>query len=113
MLTTPNPSTLMNAWRTLKDGNTAWGAQKFMEDPKVTDGRITIEGDIHYREYTDWELNRMIELAGFSVFPASYIASGWSKTQRPWKRLLNRVRYALPQIRLLTPGHYMLAEKGA
>jgi SAM-dependent methyltransferase len=51
LLTSPNPSTLGNALRVLLDRHSMWGTDDFACSPKIQQGQIIYNGDIHYREY--------------------------------------------------------------
>jgi 2-polyprenyl-3-methyl-5-hydroxy-6-metoxy-1,4-benzoquinol methylase len=109
VLTTPNPATLMNVWRLLRNKNSMWGTRDFATQPKMNGGAIIIEGDIHYREYTAQELREMTEGAGFRVLSSSYVSFGVSGAQPIWKRLVKQL--TIFDNRLLAGGHYVLAEK--
>src|SRR5262249_31220171 len=65
VLSTPNPSTLMNAFRTLAGRHSLWGTDTFINQPKIRDGRVIDLGDVHYREYLTSELQEMLADAGF------------------------------------------------
>src|SRR6202043_3764517 len=50
ILTTPNPSTLINAVRIAFDRYSLWGTKDFISKPKITGNQIIDAGDIHYRK---------------------------------------------------------------
>ena len=113
ILSTPNPATVMNAWRLLRNHYSLWGTRSFIEQPKIKDGRIISDGDIHYREYSGEELRWMLETAELSILEMRYLSIGSSRTQPVWKRLIKNspVAKAILATRLCAPTHYVLAEK--
>jgi hypothetical protein len=86
VLTTPNPSTVMNAWRVLADRHSLWGTVDFMKCPKYENGRAISVADVHYREYTSGELHHLLGMAGFAVERSSFISTGSSYQQSLLKR---------------------------
>jgi len=86
ILTTPNPSTLINAARIAFDRYSLWGTKDFIAQPKIAGDRIINAGDIHYREYTVGEIVWALEEAGFSIAQVKFLGMGSSKSQSRWKR---------------------------
>lgn len=86
ILTTPNPSTLMNAARIAFDRHSLWGTRDFIGKPKFSESRIIDAGDIHYREYTVEEVGWALNEARFSVAEIKFMGMGPAKTQPLWKR---------------------------
>jgi 2-polyprenyl-3-methyl-5-hydroxy-6-metoxy-1,4-benzoquinol methylase len=112
ILTTPNPSTVMNAVRVLLDRNSMWGTPIFLEEPKIVDGTIIDKGEIHYREYTTSEVMRSIEAAGFTVEAVRYMGMGTSRKQPAAKRLLKFLMgNTLMRTRPFGCIHYFLASR--
>ena len=108
ILTTPNPSTLLNAFRVLKGSHSLWGTEAFASTAKVIDGSIIDRGDIHYREYRQDELLAFMHAAGFTDVTASYVCMGSPKDENPLKRAVK----AIPGIgrhRMFGSGHYIIA----
>jgi 2-polyprenyl-3-methyl-5-hydroxy-6-metoxy-1,4-benzoquinol methylase len=112
ILTTPNPSTVMNAIRVLLDRNSMWGTPIFLGEPKIIDGTIIDKGEIHYREYTAAEVMRSLETAGFTVEALRYMGMGTSRKQPAVKRLLKALLgNTLLRTRPFGCTHYFLASK--
>ena len=111
VLTTPNPATLMNVWRLLRNRHCVWGTRDFMAHPKIDGGKIITEADINYREYTAMDLHWMIKEAGFHVVASHYVMIGPSNAQPTWKRRLKESRVVAPlfRTRLFGSGHYIVA----
>jgi SAM-dependent methyltransferase len=86
LLTTPNPSTVMNAVRTLLDRHTLWGTDDFIEKPKAMGENLLDFGDIHYREYRTSEVLAALQKAGFKIVAISYMGMGSSRSQPLLKR---------------------------
>jgi SAM-dependent methyltransferase len=91
LVTTPNPSTVMNAWRLLRDRHSLWGTEEFATLPKFQDGQAISEAHIHYREYSEHELRRLIQRAGFRVEHTRFMPFGVSRHQPFVKRALKRL----------------------
>jgi 2-polyprenyl-3-methyl-5-hydroxy-6-metoxy-1,4-benzoquinol methylase len=113
ILTTPNPSTLMNAIRTLRDRNVLWGTHEFLREPKVDSGKVIDRGEVHYREYPAWVVTDLLTELGYRVGHLSYIRTGISVTQSPGKRL---VKYMLrlsrlSELRPFAPGYILCARR--
>ena len=111
ILTTPNPATVMGAARTLRGRSSLWGTNDFIDEPKIDDGRVISQGDIHYREYTSAELRHMLAGAGLRVEESRYLGLGGSRSQPSWKRLVknNPLTRGLMSRRLFGSNHYLLA----
>jgi SAM-dependent methyltransferase len=114
LLTTPNPSTLVNAWRVLRGQAVAWGEERFIAHPKVSAaGQIIQDPDIHYLEYRLPTLRTALERAGFAVLRQRYLTAGADRGQPAWKRGLRHSAAWewLGSHRLFGLGHYVLARK--
>jgi 2-polyprenyl-3-methyl-5-hydroxy-6-metoxy-1,4-benzoquinol methylase len=114
ILTTPNPATFLNAMRLLGGKATAWGAQKFMELPKLdASGKFISHEGIHYHEYFLNELVWVLEKSGYSLDEHCYMPFGVSQQQQPWKRWLKQspVGKWLTSQRWFGSTHYLLARK--
>jgi 2-polyprenyl-3-methyl-5-hydroxy-6-metoxy-1,4-benzoquinol methylase len=108
ILTTPNPATLANAIRFVRGSYSLWGTHDFAVCPKIADGTIIDKGEIHYREYRQDELLRLLRSAGFEVVEAAFITTGSQASEPLPKRLLK----AIPLIgrqRLFGSGHYIVS----
>jgi 2-polyprenyl-3-methyl-5-hydroxy-6-metoxy-1,4-benzoquinol methylase len=115
ILTTPNPSTFMNAVRVLRDEYVLWGTDSFLRDTKVDGKKIIDRGDVHYREYpARLVANLMVEL-GFSIGGIRYVQSGVSKKQSAMKRFIKALLISSPlsSWRLFSPGYVIWAYKGS
>src|SRR5207249_3864851 len=86
VLSTPNPSTLMNALRVARGKQSLWGTPKFINEPKIKAGKIIDLGDVHYREYLVAEVRDMLIAAGFEAGQPRYFSSGSARGQSKWKR---------------------------
>ncbi len=113
LLTTPNPSTLINAMRVLLDRHTMWGTHDFARNPKIQQGEIIDNGDIHYREYRGVELGEFLTLAGFRVDFRGYEGIGSPSHAPRHKRLAKRLLGAtgLIESRLFAMSNYIVATK--
>lgn len=113
ILTTPNPATIMGALRILKGGTLFWGTLDFIDEPKINEGRIISQGDIHYREYTSAELSHMLTGAGLRIVQSRYLGLGNSRSQSALKRLVknNALTQRLMSRRLFASNHYFLAAR--
>ncbi len=113
VLTTPNPSTVANAVRLLRDRYVLWGTTEFLEEAKLEGGRVISRADIHYREYQAWIVRNAIERAGFQVGGVKYVRAGTAPThplaKRVAKQLLRIV--GLANARLFSPGYVIWARK--
>ncbi len=116
ILTTPNPSTLANAFRTLLDKHSIWGTDVFLTTPKFDPerGGIIDNGEIHYREYRQREIVDSLRKTGFEGIRATYVPAGVSPVQPFLKRLVKTaIAYLLPENRLFCGGHHITARKSA
>lgn len=113
LLTTPNPSTLANAYRTLRGTLTLWGTSQFMDLPKIENARVTDIGDVHYREYRASEITHLLTESGFSVERFKYFAYGVSHNQPLIKRRLkgNPLARLLMSYRIFGANQYVLARR--
>lgn len=115
IITTPQPATVMNAWRLLRGWWSLWGTDDFMRMPKFAEGEIISHPEIHYREYLSSELVAIVESAGYEVLSLRYLGFGAAEDQSVWKRLLKSfvlVRWLMTQ-RLFASNQYVLARKRA
>jgi SAM-dependent methyltransferase len=108
ILTTPNPATLANAIRFIRGSYSLWGTHDFAVCPKMVDGTIIDKGEIHYREYRQDELRKLLHVAGFDVVEASFIATGSQRSEPLLKRLLKAIPLVRRQ-RLFGSGHYIVS----
>lgn len=113
IVTTPNPATIMSAIRVLRGRSLLWGTSEFINEPKIDNGRIISQGDIHYREYTSQELCYLLEAAGLRVERSRYLGLGNSRSQPAWKKFAksNPLTRKLTSQRLFASNHYFLARK--
>lgn len=113
IVTTPQPASLMNAWRLLRGKWSLWGTPDFIQLPKFENGEIISHPEIHYREYLSPELVDMVEAAGYEVLAARYLGLGVAKGQAGWKRLVksNVVTRWLMTKRLFASNQFILARK--
>lgn len=113
ILTTPNPSTVMNALRLLQDRSVLWGTEEFIEKPKFAGDKFIDYADIHYREFTKSDLEFLLTSSGLVREKSSYIGSGASPSQPFYKRLFKRffVTKKLMCLRCFGRTHYVVARK--
>ena len=108
ILTTPNPATLANAIRVLRGSHSLWGTDDFAASPKIADGSIIDNGEIHYREYRQDELFKFLKAADFDVVKASYVTTGSAQGEPLFKRILKSIP-PIREHRLFGTGNYILA----
>jgi|GEM_PF-1382931 len=113
VLSTPNPATLMNAFRTISGRHSLWGTSTFIHHPKIRDGQIIDVGDVHYREYLASEIQDMLRNAGFESSEPVYFSSGSAHTQSTLKRAIKVIPgvHALGRTRILGASQYFVAKK--
>ncbi len=113
ILTTPNPATIMTAFRALRGHSLLWGTTDFIDQPKIEGTSTISQGEIHYREYTSVELYHLLESSGLQVEQSRYLGLGDNRTQSPLKRRLknNPLFRELTSRRLLASNHYFIARK--
>jgi 2-polyprenyl-3-methyl-5-hydroxy-6-metoxy-1,4-benzoquinol methylase len=111
ILTTPNPSTAMNAVRVLLDKETGWGTIPFAEVPKITEGRVGCAAHIHFREYRTSDLVSLLENAGFVIRNIAYLPMGSSSMQSPFKKFVksSRLLRGFLRKRLFAATQYIVA----
>ena len=80
ILTTPNPSTLVNSIRLLGDGYVLWGTPSFLRDVKLHGNTVIDRGDIHYREYPAWIVADLMKELGYRVESVQYYRAGIAPT---------------------------------
>jgi 2-polyprenyl-3-methyl-5-hydroxy-6-metoxy-1,4-benzoquinol methylase len=114
ILTTPNPVTMMSAFRMLQGRSLLWGTTDFIDEPKIAGGKIISTGEIHYREYTSVELCYLLASAGLLVEESRYLGLGNSRSQSTLKKIVksNPLVKKLMSKRLFGSNHYFLARKG-
>lgn len=113
ILTTPNPSTLANAIRLLRDGYLLWGTAEFLKETKVDGGRIIDQGGIHYREYPAWVVRNLMAELGYQVDGVRYVRAGIAPTHSFAKRSIKwllRVM-GLASLRVFSPGYVIWGRK--
>jgi len=113
LLTTPNPATLANAYRTLRGTHTLWGTPQFMDLPKIENAQVTDIGDVHYREYRASEITHLLAATGFTIERFKYFAYGVSREQVLIKRGLksNPLARLLMSHRVFGANQYVLARQ--
>lgn len=113
VLSTPNPSTLMNAVRIVMGRHSLWGTSAFINEPKIRDGKIIDLGDVHYREYTISEIQDMLVTAGFEPRRPIYFSSGTARSQSKLKRTMKALPgvRSLGRTRVLGASQYFVAKK--
>jgi SAM-dependent methyltransferase len=110
ILTTPNPATVLNALRVARGTHSLWGTEDFANQPKVDgEGGVIDTAEIHYREYRQDELLRMLMAAGFAVSHTGFLTAGAVGSESLFKRALKGIP-ALGRRRLFGSGHYVLAQ---
>src|SRR5260370_11165484 len=110
ILTTPNPSTLVNAARMVFDRYSLWGTKDFIGKPKINGNRIIDAADIHYREYTVGEIVWALEQAGFSIDQVKFMGMGSSRGQTRWKRGIKMIAAdTLMHLRPFASTSYIIA----
>jgi SAM-dependent methyltransferase len=113
LLTTPNPTTVANAYRTLRGTNSLWGTPQFMDEPKIHNAQVTDIGDVHYREYRAVEVSHLLIEAGFVIERFQYFAYGISREQPAIKRFLkgNPLARKMMSQRAFGANQYCLARR--
>lgn len=113
ILTTPNPSNIMNAVRLLRDRPTLWGTSDFYKVPKAGDEGIICQADIHYREYRAAELRDMVSSAGFRILEQRFIGFGTAHNEGLLKRTMKRNPLLQPLLskRIFASTHYLVAQR--
>lgn len=113
ILTTPNPSSIANAVRLLRDQYVLWGTSEFLRETKLDGDRIIDRGDIHYREYPAWVVQDLMTEIGFLVGGVKYVGAGITDTQSVWKRCCKRLLalLRLGNQRLFSPGYIVWAAR--
>ena len=113
VVTTPNSCTAANALRMVLGTYSLWGTEDFCREPKIADGKIISNGEIHYREYSPAELRKMISAAGLIPEPSRFLPCGVYQSQPLIKRAMKRILGPLLHTRLLGAGQYVVAHKGS
>jgi SAM-dependent methyltransferase len=113
ILTTPNPSTLANAVRVLKDTHMLWGTPEFLRDTKLDGDKIIDRGDIHYREYPAWIVRDLMAQIGFRIEGVEYVRTGSASSHSFGKRFVKSLlrMSGLAGMRVLSPGYVIWASK--
>jgi len=113
LLTTPNPLTVANAYRTLRGTLTLWGTPQFMDLPKIENAQVIDIGDVHYREYRASEITHLLAESGFAIERFKYFGHGVGRHQPVIKRLLKRnpVASLLMSHRICGANQYFLARR--
>ena len=113
VITTPQPASVMNAFRLLLGRGSIWGTEEFICQPKIRNGDIISYEGIHYGEYFARELCSMVEDTGYEVLKHRYIGLGATEEQPSWKRLLKAsppMKWLMTN-RLFASNQYVLARK--
>lgn len=87
ILTTPNPSTLVNSIRLLGDGYVLWGTHSFLRDVKLQGTTVIDRGDIHYREYPAWIVSELMTELGYHIGSVQYYRAGIAPTHSTAKKV--------------------------
>lgn len=114
ILTTPNPSTVANALRVLRDRLVLRGTKDFLRQPKINEERRIIDlGNIHYREYPARLVCELLREVGFAAQAPVYVRTGNAPSHPALKRLAKGIIRALglSGTRLLAPGYVIVARK--
>ena len=113
VLTSPKPSTLINADRLLRHRYSLWGAAAFIDDPKVDGEAIISRGDIHYRGCTPGEVTALLKHAGLTVIARGFVGSGANSLDGRVKRFMEQLPLAgwAMSRRLLASRQYHIAMK--
>jgi SAM-dependent methyltransferase len=115
ILTTPNPSTLINAARLLRDNYVLWGTREFLMETKLDGRKIIDNGNIHYREYPGWLIKGLLTELGYGAFKITYVSSGIAPTHPLTKRWSKQLLllFGLCHLRLFASGYIISATKNA
>ncbi len=113
ILTTPNPSTVINAFRLLQDRYVLWGTPEFLRVAKIDGDKIIDRGDIHYREYPARIIRDLLAEVGFEIGEIEYIRYGNAPTHSFPKRLIKGLLLVsgLSRLRLFAPGYLICTKK--
>ncbi|MGZ4813766.1 MAG: class I SAM-dependent methyltransferase [Terriglobales bacterium] len=111
VLTTPNPSTIANAARTVVDRHTLWGTAAFAEVPNFDARGAICQADIHYREYRTSELRELLSKADFAVRSVRYMSMGSPVGESIAKKMVKRSCGFLLHRRLFGNTQFILATK--
>ena len=97
----------------LLNRRTLWGTKKFMEQPRMEDGRFSAQTDIHYREYLTSEVTWLLEQGGFRVEHVQYMSPGSAPQQSAIRRVFKHIPFsaAVSSTRLLGTTQYFLAQR--
>ena len=89
LFSTPNPSTAAAAFRILRGGSPTWGDVTFAEVEKVADEKPVAFWNIHFREYTAADLQKLIlALPNAEIVEWGFVANAPSHRDHPVKRRL-------------------------
>ncbi|MEI6235162.1 MAG: methyltransferase domain-containing protein [Planctomycetota bacterium] len=113
ILSTPNPSNIMNAIRLLQDKYVLWGTNEFINETKLSGDKIIDRGDIHYREYPAWLVRDVMIQTGFDIRGMHYIRTGIAPQQSASKRLAKHLLelVSLVNMRLFSSEYVIWATK--
>lgn len=113
LLTTPNPSTLANAVRVLRDNYQPWGTTEFLKLIKLDGTRIIDHGGIHYREYPAHVVRELLCETGFQIHAVKYVSGGVAPTQPAAKRFIKKLfmLLGLDRVRLFSLNYLISAQK--
>jgi SAM-dependent methyltransferase len=111
VLTTPNPATLINAFRMLRGGYQLWGTPAFIEQEKIREGKVTDIGDVHFREYLTDDLKSLLLKSGFTIKRINYFAFGSPHSEAKSKRLMKTILKPLTTTRLFAADQYIIARR--
>ncbi len=112
LLSTPNPTHIMNAVRLLLGKSICWGAVAFAETPKLTaENKPLAVWDIHFWEYTPDELQTIVsKLEGANILRKGFVATDLEPTSSFGKRIAKKIQWSLGlgYWRLLSLTQYMI-----
>jgi SAM-dependent methyltransferase len=113
VLTTPNPSTLANAFRLLNDRYVLWGTNEFLRTAKLDDGKVIDRGDVHYHEYPAWIVRDLMKELGYQIERVDYYNAGNAPTHPLAKRAAKQLLLltGLARKRLFAFGYIICARR--
>ena len=117
LLSTPNPCTLVNAWRLAAGSTTSWGGVDFARTPKISNSNDPLAvWDIHFREYSPMELDEIVaSLPGVQVVEKGFIATGIAPNSSLKKRLAKSLQsvFGLDRRRAFSTTQFQILRRGS
>jgi SAM-dependent methyltransferase len=114
-ITTPNPSTLANAFRLAAGRPILWNDEWFAKTPKVEEGELVAYPFVHYREYPPSVFRQLLtDLPGASIVEGGFVAhAGETSSSRLKSHALTAVgRLRLGRWRPVSHTQYAIVGKG-